>query len=55
VENALDGLRALAQGKSINYEGASSPCTFNEIGDIVECRFRYDEVKAGKITLVKLT
>ena len=35
VDSAVEGLKLLAQGKEINYEGASGPCDFNEIGDIL--------------------
>ena len=38
------GLKALAEGKEINYEGASGPCDFTDIGDIIDCKFRYKQV-----------
>ena len=41
VYSAVEGLKLLAAGKDINYEGVSGPCDFNEIGDITNCRFRY--------------
>src|SRR6476659_528529 len=44
VYSAVEGLRLLAEGKEINYEGASGPCEFTDIGDIQGCRFRYMEV-----------
>ena len=49
-----DGLKLIAQGKEINYEGASGPCDFNEIGDIISCRFRYTQVKKGKLEFQKI-
>jgi branched-chain amino acid transport system substrate-binding protein len=49
VDNALDGLKLIAAGKEINYEGASGPCKFAPNGNIIECEFRITQVKAGKI------
>jgi branched-chain amino acid transport system substrate-binding protein len=54
ISNAPDGLKLLADGKAVRYDGASGPCRFTEIGDIVDCKFRYDEVKAGKLVLLKI-
>jgi len=54
VYSAVDGLKLLAQGKEINYEGASGPCDFTDIGDIVDCKFRYNKVGAGKFVLLKV-
>jgi branched-chain amino acid transport system substrate-binding protein len=54
VDNALDGLKLLAQGKDVNYEGASGPCDFDDKGDILSAKFRYDQVKAGKFTMLKI-
>ena len=54
VDNALDGLKAIAAKQAVNYDGASGPCDFTDIGDIADCQFRYEQVKAGKMTLVKV-
>lgn len=54
VYSAVEGLKLLAEGKEINYEGASGPCEFNEIGDITSCRFRYTQVKKGKLEFMKI-
>jgi branched-chain amino acid transport system substrate-binding protein len=54
VYTAIEGLKLLAEGKEINYEGASGPCDFNEIGDIGQCRFRWSQVKNGKLEFVKI-
>jgi branched-chain amino acid transport system substrate-binding protein len=54
VSTALDGLKLIAAGKPINYDGASGPCDFTETGDITDCKFRYEQVKAGKVTLLKI-
>jgi ABC-type branched-subunit amino acid transport system substrate-binding protein len=51
---AVDGLKLLADGKDINYEGASGPCDFSEIGDILDCKFRYQQVESGKFKFVKV-
>jgi ABC-type branched-subunit amino acid transport system substrate-binding protein len=54
VYSAVEGLKLLAEGKDINYEGASGPCDFTDIGDIEGCRFRYMEVVDGKLKLLKV-
>ena len=54
VYSAAEGLKLLGQGKEINYEGASGPCDFTEIGDITDCKFRYNKVAAGKFVLLKV-
>jgi ABC-type branched-subunit amino acid transport system substrate-binding protein len=54
VYSAVEGLKLLAAGKDINYEGVSGPCDFNEIGDITNCRFRYTQVKKGKLEFLKI-
>ncbi|MGC8200656.1 hypothetical protein, partial [Salmonella enterica] len=45
VYSAVEGLKLLAEGKEINYEGASGPCDFNDIGDILDCKFRFMKVE----------
>ena len=54
ITNAPDGLKLLAGGKAIDYDGASGPCEFTDIGDILDCKFRYEEVKTGKLVLLKI-
>jgi branched-chain amino acid transport system substrate-binding protein len=54
VESAAEGLKLLAQGRAVNFEGASGPCSFNEIGDILDTRFRYERVEKGKFTLLRV-
>jgi ABC-type branched-subunit amino acid transport system substrate-binding protein len=54
VDNAVDGLKLLAQGKEINYEGASGPCDFTETGDIIDCKIRYDQAEKGKFKQVTI-
>ena len=55
VFTAVDGLKLLAEGKEINYEGASGPCDFTDIGDIFDCKFRYVKVESGKFKFIKVT
>ena len=54
VYSAIEGLKLIGEGKDINYEGASGPCDFNEIGDITHCRFRYSHVTKGKLAFLKI-
>ena len=54
VYSAVEGLKLLAQGKEINYEGASGPCDFTDIGDILDCKFRYNKISGGKPSLLKV-
>jgi branched-chain amino acid transport system substrate-binding protein len=54
VDSAVDGLKRLAQGKEINFDGASGPCDFNEIGDILDTKFRYEQAEKGKFKLLKI-
>ena len=54
VDNAVDGLKAIAAGQKVDYDGASGPCDFTEIGDIIDCKFRYEQVRAGKIALLRI-
>jgi branched-chain amino acid transport system substrate-binding protein len=54
VDNAVDGLKAIAAGEKVDYAGASGPCDFDEKGDILDCKFRYEQIKAGKAVLVKV-
>jgi branched-chain amino acid transport system substrate-binding protein len=54
VDNALDGLKAIAEGKEIKYAGASGPCKFSDIGNIIEVAFRTTQVKDGKLVEVKV-
>lgn len=55
VTSAIDGLKALAAGQEINYDGASGPCDFKDSGDILGCKFRFEQVKAGKLTLLTIS
>ncbi len=50
VDNVLDGLKLIAAGKSINYEGAASPCKFTPTGNLVSAIFETLRVADGKLT-----
>lgn len=54
VDDVVDGLKLLAAGKDINFEGASGACDFDEIGDILTTNFRYDQVEKGAFKLLKV-
>jgi len=54
VESAVAGLKLLAAGKKVDYSGASGPCDFTPIGDITDCKFRYEQVKGGKLVLLRV-
>jgi len=54
VENVVEGLKALRAGKEINYSGASGPCDFTDIGDILDTNFRYEIVEAGKFKTLRV-
>ena len=55
VDNAPDGLKALAAGKPINYLGASSSCKFAPNGDVLETHFRINVVHGGRIETLRIT
>lgn len=54
VDNAIDGLKVIAAGEKVDYAGASGPCDFDDKGDILDCKFRYEQIKGGKAVLVKV-
>ncbi|MCW5748377.1 MAG: ABC transporter substrate-binding protein [Alphaproteobacteria bacterium] len=54
VDNAVDGIKAITAGEKVDYVGASGPCDFDDKGDIIDCKFRYEQIKANKRTLLKI-
>jgi branched-chain amino acid transport system substrate-binding protein len=52
VDNVPDGLKRLAEGKTINYEGASGPCEFLPNGNVARAYFRTLQVKNGQLVQV---
>jgi branched-chain amino acid transport system substrate-binding protein len=55
ISSALEGLKLLAAGHEVNYEGASGPCKFTPIGDISGCKFRFDVAEKGKYRLLSIS
>ena len=55
VSSAVEGLKLLAAGKEINYEGASGPCKFTPSGDIENCKFRFEVAEKGKYRLLGIS
>jgi branched-chain amino acid transport system substrate-binding protein len=54
VESVTDGLRLLAAGRAINYDGSSGPLSFDERGDIQGTKFRFERAVNGRFELVEL-
>ena len=46
VTSAAEGLSSAAEGE-VDYEGASGPCDFNEIGDITGTQFLFKRMEDG--------
>jgi branched-chain amino acid transport system substrate-binding protein len=55
VNSAVDGLKLLAAGRAVNYEGASGPCEFTASGDIKGCKFRFDVIEKGKQRVLEIS
>jgi branched-chain amino acid transport system substrate-binding protein len=54
VSTITEGLRAIAAKQPVDYDGASGPCGFTPTGDITDCQFRYEQVKGGKLSLLRI-
>ncbi len=54
VDNAVDGIKAIGLGQPVDYSGASGSCEFTKNGDVANSFFRYEQIRNGKITLVKI-
>ncbi|MEM7025453.1 MAG: ABC transporter substrate-binding protein [Pseudomonadota bacterium] len=54
VDNITDGLNLLRDGQAINYTGASGPCDFTDIGDILDTGFRYEVVEDGEFKTLRV-
>ncbi|MGG5808533.1 ABC transporter substrate-binding protein [Falsiroseomonas sp. CW058] len=54
VDNVTDGLRALAAGRPINFEGASGPVEFEERGDIRGTKFRFEVAENGRFRVLEI-
>jgi branched-chain amino acid transport system substrate-binding protein len=55
VDNVADGLRAIAAGRAINYEGASGPVEFDERGDIRGTKFRFEVAENGRFRVLEIS
>ena len=55
VTDAVTGLNEIAAGHAIDYSGASGPCQFDAIGDILSSKFRFDIIKDGKSSLITIS
>jgi hypothetical protein len=55
VNTAVDGMRLLRSGAKVKYAGVSGPCIFNDSGDIVDTRARFEAIRNGKPVLLKIT
>lgn len=54
VDSAPDGLKLLASGSRINFDGASGPLEFAENGDVKGVFFRYEQIQKGKLVVTKV-
>jgi len=54
VDNAVDGLRLLREGKKIDYTGASGPCHFTDTGHITGTQFRYQRVANRQFEVLRI-
>jgi branched-chain amino acid transport system substrate-binding protein len=54
VDNVTDGLRAIAAGRPINFEGASGPVEFEERGDIRGTKFRFEVAENGRFRVLEI-
>lgn len=55
VANVVEGMRALAAGRTIDYEGASGAVDFDQRGDIQGTRFRFEVAEGGRFRVLQLT
>jgi branched-chain amino acid transport system substrate-binding protein len=54
VDNVTDGLRLIATGRPVNYEGASGPVDFDERGDIRGTKFRFEVAEGGRFRVLEI-
>lgn len=54
VDSAADGLKLLAAGAKINYDGASGALEFETSGENRANLFRFDQVRSGKLVTTKI-
>ncbi|WPB58938.1 ABC transporter substrate-binding protein [Xylophilus sp. GOD-11R] len=54
VDSPADGLKALAAGTTVNYDGASGPLEFADNGDVKGVFFRYEQAQKGALVVTKV-
>jgi len=54
VDSAADGLKLLAKGTPINFDGASGSLEFADNGDVKGVFFRYEQIQKGKLVVTKV-
>jgi len=54
VDSPADGLKFLAGGSAINFDGASGPLEFADNGDVKGVFFRYEQSQKGKLVVTKV-
>jgi len=54
VDSAEEGLKLLAAGTRINYDGASGSLEFADNGDVKGVFFRYEQIQKAKLAFVKV-
>ena len=55
VDNALDGIRLIGEGKKVNYDGASGSLDFDQYGDILDAKFKIEQAKGGKLVTIEIS
>ena len=55
VDNAVDGIKLIGEGKKVNYDGASGSLEFDAVGDIVDAKFKIEQVKGGKLSTLEIS
>ncbi|MFT3816687.1 MAG: ABC transporter substrate-binding protein [Rubrivivax sp.] len=54
VDAAVDGIKLLAAGSKVNFDGASGPLEFADNGDVKGVFFRYEQIRGGKLVVTKI-
>jgi branched-chain amino acid transport system substrate-binding protein len=54
TDNVPTALKILAANQKVNYDGPSGPLNFAENGDVKGVFFRYEQIRQGKLVLVKV-
>ena len=54
IDSATEGLKLLAAGTHVNFDGASGPLEFADNGDVKGVFFRYEQIQKGKLAVTKV-